>query len=329
MADGLPASGRLRGQLFKTTRFHFDIGEMYDLELPETKRGPWTPEEDESLTNAIALVMAEGSAVGHRLRIGATDSCDSYVTWTHVAAFVQTCVCIFTSHSRSLPALTWVPLHGRRTGKQCRERYVNNIDPALLKGNWHPNEDARLIQAAYTFGRAWSIIKSAFPGRSDNDCKNRVNTIIASQKWMRKNLLQCKGFDIAEITRMRRELADKSKSDCKARLKKRQGVKRIRRSVPRKRPAKEKLECEEPDLVLRDVEQAVNDLHDTEGENVFSKNDQADEKSDPFSPFNSADARRVIDLKERKSITLIGSFAELVNEKIGELSEFYKNGSVA
>ena len=43
-----------------------------------------------------------------------------------------------------------------RVGKQCRERWFNNLDPSILKGNWTEAEDATLIEAHKQLGNKWS-----------------------------------------------------------------------------------------------------------------------------------------------------------------------------
>ena len=59
-----------------------------------------------------------------------------------------------------------------RQGKQCRERFVNHLDPELKKGEWSGDEEAILIVAHQTNGNKWASIAKHLPGRSDNDVKN-------------------------------------------------------------------------------------------------------------------------------------------------------------
>jgi Myb-like DNA-binding domain len=59
-----------------------------------------------------------------------------------------------------------------RTGKQCRERFVNHLNPELKKGNWTENEEAVLIAMRHVHGNRWANISKELPGRSDNDVKN-------------------------------------------------------------------------------------------------------------------------------------------------------------
>lgn len=59
-----------------------------------------------------------------------------------------------------------------RQGKQCRERYVNHLDPDLKKGEWTDDEEAILIALHEQHGNRWANIAKQLAGRSDNDIKN-------------------------------------------------------------------------------------------------------------------------------------------------------------
>jgi hypothetical protein len=59
-----------------------------------------------------------------------------------------------------------------RQGKQCRERFVNHLDPELKKGEWTDDEEAILIALHEHHGNRWANIAKQLPGRSDNDVKN-------------------------------------------------------------------------------------------------------------------------------------------------------------
>lgn len=59
-----------------------------------------------------------------------------------------------------------------RQGKQCRERFVNHLDPELKKGEWTDDEEAILIAMHEIHGNRWANISKQLSGRSDNDVKN-------------------------------------------------------------------------------------------------------------------------------------------------------------
>ena len=60
-----------------------------------------------------------------------------------------------------------------RTGKQCRERWTNQLNPNLNKENWTQSEDRILLQQQQIYGNSWSKISMFLPGRSSNCVKNR------------------------------------------------------------------------------------------------------------------------------------------------------------
>ena len=62
-----------------------------------------------------------------------------------------------------------------RTGKQCRERWYNHLDPKIVKVPWTNEEDDMVFELYKKLGRTWSKISEFLPGRSDNSVKNRFN----------------------------------------------------------------------------------------------------------------------------------------------------------
>jgi hypothetical protein len=51
-----------------------------------------------------------------------------------------------------------------RVGKQCRERYLNHLDPSLKKTPWTDAEDALLMELHSKLNNAWAEIARQIPG---------------------------------------------------------------------------------------------------------------------------------------------------------------------
>ncbi|KAK8521386.1 hypothetical protein V6N13_077494 [Hibiscus sabdariffa] len=64
-----------------------------------------------------------------------------------------------------------------RTQVQCRERWVNSLDPALNMGTWTKEEDSRLEAAIEEHGYCWSKIAMCMSSRTDNQCWRRWKTL--------------------------------------------------------------------------------------------------------------------------------------------------------
>mmetsp|Transcript_33928 Transcript_33928/g.59138 ORF Transcript_33928/g.59138 Transcript_33928/m.59138 type:complete len:226 (+) Transcript_33928:22-699(+) len=65
-----------------------------------------------------------------------------------------------------------------RTGKQCRERWHNHLDPDILKTPWGVEEEQLLFEAHQRLGNKWADISKILKGRTDNSIKNHYYSAV-------------------------------------------------------------------------------------------------------------------------------------------------------
>ncbi|GAA5942877.1 hypothetical protein JCM10213_002980 [Rhodosporidiobolus nylandii] len=79
----------------------------------------------------------------------------------------------------------WVMIAGEmqtRSGKQCRERWHNHLDPSINKSDWTVEEELLIRDLFAKIGPRWAEMAKRLPGRPDNSIKNFWNAMQAREK---------------------------------------------------------------------------------------------------------------------------------------------------
>ena len=84
-----------------------------------------------------------------------------------------------------------------RNGKQCRERWYNQLNPSMKKNNWTINEENILFSKHMQLGNKWADIASFLPGRTLTDIKNHFYSKL--RKFIRKILKQINDEKLFQI----------------------------------------------------------------------------------------------------------------------------------
>lgn len=162
-----------------------------------SKNRSWTPEEDSLLTSLVSsrginLNWAEiNKSFPDKTQAQIIERWNKVLdpnllkgSWTReedetIVNYVRTCgTKSWTRLAQLLPG---------RIGKQCRERWVNHLDPNINRGPWTDEEDNLLIELHEKYGNSWTKISDHIFQRSDNAIKNRWNSTLSKRVMYMKN----------------------------------------------------------------------------------------------------------------------------------------------
>ena len=71
---------------------------------------------------------------------------------------------------------------GSKSPRQCRDRWLNYLNPKGATNSWTIEEDTLLAKLFSTYGPKWKKIAQLIPGRSINSIRNRWKLLLKQSK---------------------------------------------------------------------------------------------------------------------------------------------------
>jgi hypothetical protein len=69
-----------------------------------------------------------------------------------------------------------------RTGKQCKERWNNHLNPHINRARWEAAEELTLLELYKALGNRWCVILKELPTRTESNIKNKIKSLLNKEK---------------------------------------------------------------------------------------------------------------------------------------------------
>lgn len=301
-------------------------------------RKDWTKEEDKLLREAVAVygesswqLVAEyvGERTGQQCLFRWTKSIDPRLKKGRWSAKEDKKLSEAVSRygiGRWAKISSAVP---GRTDSQCRERYMNVLDPSLKHGEWSTEEDQRLMTAVNELGPGkWSEVSKLVGFRTDSSCWRRwarlsnptqVEKYLVTSLRRRHSLIQQPG-ESSNTDGLDEDLLSAQFHSAKsnvARISHKLSGQSVLASATRKRPRRHKhYDCDEWDTSSDDDAESQDNI--SEWTMNRKSSEEGDYDSDPeYRPFTTEGSEARI--KESSGIN--GRHKEVLNENESSLAE--------
>lgn len=163
-------------------------------------RSSWTEEEDSRLISLMENFSSNKWSI-IATNMGTRSSTQCMNRWTKIlkpGLFKG-----YWSKEEDDKLIAWVENRGprkwsefakqiqKRSAKQCRERWMNHLDPKINRDPWSTEEDIKIFHLYKKYGTSWSKISKEISGRSENSIKNRfystIRSLVAHEKTQIKD----------------------------------------------------------------------------------------------------------------------------------------------
>lgn len=90
------------------------------------------------------------------------------------------------------------------SAKDCRQKWINHLNPQLVKATWSHKEDVELFTTIHLLGCKWSLIsKKMGRQRTEHMVKNRAKALL--KRYFKKNVKNIETRHITAVLEALRE----------------------------------------------------------------------------------------------------------------------------
>ncbi|ESN93169.1 hypothetical protein HELRODRAFT_194177 [Helobdella robusta] len=100
-----------------------------------------------------------------------------------------------------------------RTGKQCRERWHNHLNPEVNKAAWSKDEDLLLYEMHKIHGNKWAKIAKYFNGRTDNSIKNHWHGTVRRRYYQKNTPGPCGSPNVVALSILKRCVSESGNNE--------------------------------------------------------------------------------------------------------------------